>query len=105
LAIYNVVTGIDLDESQLIIIVYKALNLENLYNVGEDFIREDETISPFWFKEPIAGGAQKSRMLDKARFEKMKDEYYALRDRDAQTNLPAMETYKRLGLSGVADRL
>ena len=105
MAIYKAVTGIDFDESQLIILVYRALTLEKAYNVREGFAREDETTSPFWFKEPIAGGAHKSRMLDKARFEKMKDEYYALRDRDAQTNLPAMETYRRLGLSGVADSL
>ncbi|GAG87761.1 unnamed protein product, partial [marine sediment metagenome] len=34
-------------------------------------------------------------MIDKARFEKMKDEYYALRGWDAKTSWPTRETYKR----------
>jgi len=105
LAIYKAVTGIDFDESRLITFADRALTLEKAYNVREGFAREDETVSPFWFKEPIPDGPQKGKVLDKAKFEKMKDEYYALRGWDAETSWPTSETYKRLGLSDVANSL
>ena len=105
LAIYKAVTGIDFNESQLITFAERALTLEKAYNVREGFAREDEEVSEFWFKEPIPDGPHKGKVLDKARFEKMKDEYYALRGWDAGTSWPTRETYKRLGLSDVADSL
>ena len=105
LAIYKAVTGIDFNESQLITFAEKALTLEKAYNVRERFSREDEQVSEFWFKEPIPDGPHKGKVIDRARFEKMKDEYYALRGWDAETSWPTRETYKRLGLSGVADSL
>jgi len=105
LTAYKAVTGIDFDEKQLITFAERALTLEKAYDVREGFTREDEEVSDFWFKEPIPDGPHKGKVLDKARFEKTKDEYYALRGWDAQTSWPTSETYKRLGLSDVADSL
>jgi len=105
LTVYKAVTGIDFDEKQLTTFAERALTLEKAYNVREGFAREDEQISAFWFKEPIPDGPHKGKVLDRARVEKMKDEYYALRGWDAQTSWPTRETYKRLGLSDVADSL
>jgi aldehyde:ferredoxin oxidoreductase len=105
LAIYKAVTGIDFNESQLITFAEKALTLEKAYNVREGFAREDEQISEFWFKEPIPDGPHKGKVIDRARFEKMKDEYYSLRGWDAETSWPIRETYERLGLKDVANSL
>jgi len=105
LTVYKAVTGIDFDEKQLTTFAERALTLEKAYNVRDGFAREDEEVSEFWFKEPIPDGPHKGKVLDKAKFEKMKDEYYALRGWDAETSWPTRETYKRLGLSDVANSL
>jgi len=105
LAIYKAVTGIDFNESQLITFAEKALTLEKAYNVREGFAREDEQVSEFWFKEPIPNGPHKGKAIDRARFEKMKDEYYMLRGWDTETSWPTRETYERLGLKDVANSL
>ena len=34
---------------------------EKVYNVRESCTREDETVSPFWFEEPIPDGPQKGK--------------------------------------------
>ena len=99
------VTGIDFDESQLNTFAEKALTLEKAYNVREGFIREDEEVDKFWFKEPIPDGPHKGKVLDRAKFEKMKDEYYKLRGWDTETSWPERETYERLGLKDVANSL
>ena len=105
LAMYKAVTGLDLDERELIRTLDKTINLEKAYNVREGFTREDEAISEFWFKEPIPSGPQTGKLLDKVKFEKMKDEYYTLRGWDTETSWPTKETYERLGLSDVAKTL
>jgi aldehyde:ferredoxin oxidoreductase len=43
--------------------------------------------------------------LDKAKFEKMKDEYYKLRGWDIDTGNPTRENFVKLGLKDVADSL
>ncbi len=105
LAMCKAVTGLDLDESRLITLAERALNLEKAYNVREGFTREDESVSEFWFKEPIPDGLHKGKVLDRGKFEKMKDEYYEIRGWDPKTSWPKKETYERLGLNDVADSL
>ena len=99
------VTGIDFDESQLNTFAEKALTLEKAYNVREGFTREDEEVDKFWFKEPIPDGPHKGKVLDRAKFEKMKDEYYKLRGWDTETSWPERGSYERLGLKDVANSL
>jgi len=105
LEMYKAATGLDWNENELITFAERGLNLEKAYNVREGFTREDELISQFWFKEPMPDGPQKGKVLDRTKFEKMKDEYYVLRGWDAETSWPTKETYERLDLSDVADSL
>lgn len=105
LEMYKAATGLDFDESQLITFAERTLNLEKAYNVREGFTREDEEVSEFWFEKPIPDGPHKGKVLDKAKFEKMKDGYYTLRGWDTKTSWPTRETYERLGLRDVANSL
>jgi len=105
LEIYKAITGIDWNENDLVAFAERGLTLEKAYNVREGFDRKDEAIESFWFKESIPDGPHKGKMLDRARFEEMQDEYYVLRGWDIETSWPTKETYKRIGLSDVADNL
>jgi aldehyde:ferredoxin oxidoreductase len=53
----------------------------------------------------IPDGPHKGKVLDRAKFEKMKDEYYKLRGWDTETSWPERETYERLGLEDVGNSI
>jgi len=105
LEMFKAVTGISLSEQQVRTFADRALNLEKAYNVREGFTRNDECVEEFWFKEPIPDGPQKGKVLDKVRFEEMKDQYYTKRGWDLKTSWPTKETYERLHLGDVAECL
>jgi hypothetical protein len=56
---------------------------------------------------PITDGPERlrGRKLDRKKFEKMKDEYYAMRQWDIETGLPLKKTLIDLDLKDVADSL
>ena len=50
-------------------------------------------------------GDQAGSILDRAKFEKMKDEYYSLRGWDNESGYPKENTLKKLGMSDVSKQL
>ena len=105
LACFKAAFGLDVDEKFLLTIAEKIINVEKAYNMREGFTRKDDTAYERLFKEPIPDGPRKGMKLDKAKFEKMKDEYYKLRGWDVETGNPTRETFAKLGLKDVADSL
>jgi len=83
--------------------------------------RAGDTINEAWFSEPLDGtfydpdcvvpggdgelASRKGAVIDKAGFEKLKDEYYALRGWDAATGLQKMARLNELGLGDIAREL
>ena len=66
--------------------------------------RKDDTIPKREFNKEI-GGRYKGVYVDPDKFEKAKDEYYALRGWDINTGIPTKETLVALGLQDVAKDL
>ena len=54
---------------------------------------------------PVPDGAQAGKKLDKALFEKMKDEYYSLRGWDLETGYQKESTLKALDMKDIAKDL
>jgi aldehyde:ferredoxin oxidoreductase len=77
--------------------VERIRTLERLFNFREGLKREDDTLSERLFKEAIKEGPWKGEVLDREKFEAMKDEYYFLRgwDKDGR---PTEKTLEKLGL-------
>ncbi|MBF8265505.1 MAG: Aldehyde ferredoxin oxidoreductase [Dehalococcoidia bacterium] len=83
--------------------------------------REDDTVMPSWFTTPLhyhptqpqclvpgKDGevlCRKGEVLDKQKFEKMKDEYYALRGWDVATGLQTQAKLAELGMGDIAEDL
>jgi aldehyde:ferredoxin oxidoreductase len=59
--------------------------------------REHDTLPRRWFEEPVAEGPCKGELIERPRFEKFLDEYYALHGWD-NDGRPTPETVKRLGI-------
>jgi aldehyde:ferredoxin oxidoreductase len=52
---------------------------------------------------PLSKGKFQGEVLDREKFEQMKDEYYELRGWDKETGIPTRAKLEELGLGDVAD--
>ena len=73
-------------------------NVERLFNVRQGLTRDDDALPDKLFDEPLQGGPWSGAVLERDRFEQMKDTYYALRGWD-QSGKPTPETLTKLGLA------
>jgi aldehyde:ferredoxin oxidoreductase len=94
---YNVSAGIEITSQALMTAAERVRTLERLFNLREGLTRKDDTLAERMFKEPLADGPWKGEVLDKEKFEEMKDTYYSLRGWDREGR-PEPKTLKQMGL-------
>jgi len=84
---------------QLMEVGERIYTIERMFNLREGFSRKDDTLPERYFKEPTPIGLPiaKGKKIDRDRFEKMLDEYYALHGWD-ENGVPKKETLERLDL-------
>jgi aldehyde:ferredoxin oxidoreductase len=102
---FRAVTGMDVDEAALFQYGERICNLERAIVVRDGRTRAAETLPDFFFEAPILDGPQAGKKLDRGRFEKMKDEYYAIRGWDTETGTQREPTLQNLGMADVAKEL
>jgi aldehyde:ferredoxin oxidoreductase len=90
-------TGIRLQADEVSLIADRIRTMERLINLRQGLTKENDTLSERLFKENIEEGPWKGEVLDKEKFEAMKEEYYFLRgwDKDGR---PTEKTLEKLGL-------
>ncbi len=64
--------------------------------------RLDDSLPKKFFEKPLSKGKYEGAVLDKDKFEQMKDEYYELRGWDNETGIPTKEKLSELGLSNLS---
>ena len=65
-------------------------DLTRYFNCREGFSREDDTLPARLFEDPIPHGPTAGQVIDRGRFEAMKDEYYELLGWDVKTGMPVV---------------
>lgn len=81
-------------------------HVERAFSAALDLDRRNDRLSPAYFARVKQDDAARRAIgFDAEELERMKDDYYRLREWDEQTGLPARETLVRCGLTDVADRL
>jgi aldehyde:ferredoxin oxidoreductase len=92
-------TGMKISKPQLMEIGERIYTLERMFNNREGFGRKDDALPERYFKEPTPIGLAiaKGKTIDKEKFNKMLDEYYALH-KWGSNGVPKKETLKHLGL-------
>jgi aldehyde:ferredoxin oxidoreductase len=65
--------------------------------------RKDDTLPVKIFSEPLKKGPFKGEIMDREKFERMKDEYYELRGWDKETGIPKEETLIAFGLEDLVN--
>lgn len=94
---FEATTGIKMTVKDLMLSSARIRTLERLINVREGMTREDDTFSDKLFTEKIKDGPWADEVIDKEKFEKMKDEYYKFRGWD-NNGIPFKETVEFLKL-------
>ena len=100
--LFSVVTGIEADEEQMRICANRIYSLERCYGVRQGITKDDDFLQGKWVMEPTHGGAFDGSVLEREKFAKMLEDYYALRGWDVTTGIPTRETLEKLHLHGVA---
>ncbi len=99
--LFRVVTGKDWDVDRLLKISERIRNLERMFDVRQGLTRAEDSLPKKFFEKPLAKGKYAGAVLDRAKFEQMKDEYYELRGWDKQNGIPTKEKLAELGLENV----
>jgi len=102
---FNLVTGKDWEVDRLLKVSERVRNLERMFDVRQGLTRADDTLPRKFFEQPLAKGRYKGAVLDKEKFEHMKDEYYQYRGWDQKTGIPTREKLVELGLDDVANEV
>jgi aldehyde:ferredoxin oxidoreductase len=100
----QLVTGKDWDVAHVLKISERLRNLERMFDVRQGMTREQDALPNKFFETPLARGKYQGAVLDRAKFEKMKDEYYTLRGWDLKTGIPTGEKLAELRLSAVVEK-
>lgn len=95
----RLVSGIEISKAQLMEIGERICTIERMFNLREGFSRKDDNLPERYFKEPTPIGLPiaRNKKIDKEKFNKMLDEYYALHKWD-NNGVPKEETLKKLHL-------
>ncbi len=118
----SAVTGIDMDEKDLNKLGERIFNLQRAVLAREGRKGRDcDKLEEFNFTVPLKADfgnpdclvpgkngevfSRKGMVLDRGEFEKMKDEYYAIRGWDVKTGLQTQTKLEELGLGDIAETL
>jgi len=118
----SAVTGRVMDELDLYEIGERVFNLQHAIHIREGHKgREDDRLEEFNFNIPLKGDfgnpgcivpgkdgevhSRKGMVVERDKFEQMKDEYYQIRGWDVLTGFQKRAKLEELGLRGVADKL
>jgi aldehyde:ferredoxin oxidoreductase len=94
----SAVTGFDYKGGNAVRVGERIYNLERTLHTREGIGRKDDTLPKRFFDEALPTGPHIGQNLSQISFEKMKDEYYALRGWDRATGSPTNIKLRELEL-------
>ena len=93
----SLATGKNYNLDNLFAAAEKVHLLERAFEVQRGVRRENDTLPKRMFETSVPGGPFKGQRLNKAKFDKMVSDYYAVCGWD-EDGVPKQETFKKLGL-------
>jgi aldehyde:ferredoxin oxidoreductase len=95
----RLVSRMEISKTQLMEIGERIYTIERMFNLREGFSRKDDALPERYFEEstPIGLPIAKNKRIDKKKFNRMLDEYYALHEWD-NNGVPTNETMQKLRL-------
>jgi aldehyde:ferredoxin oxidoreductase len=102
---FNLVTGKDWSMEEMLLAAERIRNLERMFDARQGMSRTMDILPRKFFEKPLSRGKYKGAVLDREKFEQMKDEYYERRGWDKETGIPTRQKLVELGLEDVADEV
>jgi aldehyde:ferredoxin oxidoreductase len=81
-------TGLEFTKDELVNVGRRVIDLERVINMREGITRKDDTLPARYFDEPMNGRKTKGHYIDRDKFGKMLDEFYALHGWDKEGRPP-----------------
>jgi aldehyde:ferredoxin oxidoreductase len=103
--VFQLVTGKDWGLDHLMKASERVRNLERMFDVRQGLRRKDDSLPKKFFEQPLKSGPYKGEVLDREKFEQMKDEYYQIRGWNKETGVPTRDKLMELNLAAVADEV
>jgi aldehyde:ferredoxin oxidoreductase len=103
--VYELVTGIPMDEKLLLERGDAIVTLSKCFNIREGWTRADDHPPERFFKIAHTKGPAKGVTLKEDGFQKVLSGYYEARGWDSETGIPTDETLKNLGMDFVIGKL
>jgi aldehyde:ferredoxin oxidoreductase len=103
--LYSAGSGVETSIDTLFDFAGKARTLERAFEAGEGLRRDLDTLPKRAFLNSSAGETLESNLLDPAKFEDMKSQYYEARGWGPATGIPTEDTLIELGLEDLAKDL
>ncbi|MGV9202790.1 MAG: aldehyde ferredoxin oxidoreductase family protein [Promethearchaeia archaeon] len=103
--VYELVTGIPMDEDLLLQRGQAITNLSKCFNIREGWTRNDDHPPEKFFTEAHTKGPAKGVTLEEKGFQKLLSGYYEARGWDKETGIPTDEKLKELGLDFTIDEM
>ncbi len=100
---FNLATGKDWDIDHILKVSERVRNLERMFDVRQGVRRKDDSLPRKFFEQPLTKGQYAGEVLDREKFEQMKDEYYEIRGWNRETGVPTPEKLAELGLQDAAE--
>jgi aldehyde:ferredoxin oxidoreductase len=102
----SAVTGIDYSVDKLWETGDRIYTLRRAVSVmRENRTREQDDLSHVWFERQVGGAESLAAPLDRAKWEALKDRFYAVRGWNPANARPTRAKLEQLGMKGVADKL
>jgi aldehyde:ferredoxin oxidoreductase len=104
-AFMEAVTGLAFTPEEVTRVGERVNNLARAFNLREGFKRADDTLPERLMTEPLKSGASKGQLISRKDLDTMLDEYYTVREWDANTGIPTQKKLKELNLDYVCTEI
>jgi len=104
-AFMEAVTGLAFTPEEVTRVGERVNNLARAFNLREGFKRADDTLPERLMTEPLQSGASKGQLISRKDLDAMLDEYYTVREWDANTGIPSKKKLKELNLDYVCNEI
>jgi len=105
-SILSAVTGIDYSADKLWETGDRIYTLQRAVSVmRENRTRKQDDLNHVWFERLVGGDQSLAAPLDRAKWEALKDRFYAVRGWNPANARPTRTKLEQLGMKGVADKL
>jgi len=98
----NSVTGLEVNEEEVMRIGERIVNLERAFNIREGLQRKDDALPQRQLNEPLPDGPAKGQVI---KLDGMLDEYYSFRKWERASGFPTRKGLLQLDLGDIADDL